>query len=466
MRIKKPNAKSRFLILFVVMNILLSVFFIDKGVNWNSVSRILPIMSYFEQGNFQIDKYKDQTGDISFIQGHYYTDKAPLASMLVLPIYKVLVSVGVINRHNSWDDLDPIGMLASFLTGVIPFVLLLFFMMKNVMEINPAFSPVLLILFSVYGSMLFVFSSAFFSHLLAGILILSAYLLLKKDKFFWAGLLSGLAFASEFPLGIFLPVWALIILIKKRSFLKPCIFGLGALPAVLFILYYNYYFTGSPFTMLYSFEAQAGFADEFNQANTVFGFGLPRMDNILEMVFGQYKGLFFYMPILILIGFQWFKTIPKKKPLSVFSNYLVIPSIIFALLIVSKNVSWWGGWTYGPRYLIPLCFLLVYEGVILLAKTKFSKISFFIITGFGLICAWMAKSTVLFGIPTEEKYPVFGYVFSKFREGAFNQNNLLSMLFGIPAAWASYAWILLFLGSVLLLWYQFKKLQLPILTES
>jgi len=40
--------------------------------------------------------------------------------------------------------------------------------------------------------------------------------------------------------------------------------------------------------------------------------------------------------------------------------------------------------------------LLAYEGIIYLAKTNFSKILFYCITGFGMICAWLAKSTVVY----------------------------------------------------------------------
>ena len=456
--LKRISPKNRFIILYLSLNLLLSVFYIDKGINWNSISRILPIMSYFEQGNFQIDKYKDKTGDLSFVNGHYYTDKAPLASMIVLPVYKVLVSSGIIVRNNSWDDLVPIGFLASFLCGTLPFLFLLYLMMKHLMEVKSKISPVLLVLLSVYGSMLFVFSSAFFSHLLAGAFILSAYLLLKKKRFFWAGFLCGMAFASEFPLGVFLPIWAFIILVREQSFKKSLFFSIGSLPFILLILFYNYYFTGSPFSMLYNFEAQQGFADEFNQANTIFGFGLPRLENVWEMLFGQYKGLLFYMPILAFFVFQYFKEGVKIKFKKLFSSYLILPSIIFALLIVSKSYSWWGGWTYGPRYLIPLCFLLVYEGTMFISKQNFSKKWFYGITAFGLLCAWMAKSTVMFSIPTEEKYPVFGYVVSKFNEGAFNQNNILSMLFGIDPQWAAYSWLGLFIGSSVLLVYLYKRM--------
>ncbi|MEI8203009.1 MAG: hypothetical protein WCH34_08365 [Bacteroidota bacterium] len=458
MKLRNIKPLNRFFILFLALNLLLTVFYFDKGLNWNSTSRILPIMSYFEQGNFQIDKYKDRTGDISYINGHYYTDKAPLATMIVLPVYKVFVATGLIKRQNSGDDLPAIGVIASILTAVIPFLLLLFLILKKLIEIKPAFSPVLLVM-SLYGGMIFVFSNAFYSHLLAGIFILSAYLMLKQRKFLWAGVFTGLAFATEFPLGVFLPVWALIILIKERSFLKSFIFSLGVLPFILFILYYNYYFTGSPFSMLYQFEAQPGFAEEFNQANTIFGFALPRLENVWEMIFGQYKGLLFYMPIFILIIFQLYKSLGKLRIKEITTSYLIIPSILFAFLIVSKSISWWGGWTYGPRYLIPLCFLLIYEGLIFLSKCDFSKIWFYGVAVFGLICAWMAKSTCVYSIPTEEKYPIFGYIFYKFKHGEFNQDNLLTFLFGISPKCASYCWMLLFLGSFILLFYQFKKYQ-------
>jgi len=459
----KISPKRRFLTVFVLVNLFLSVFFIDKCNNWNSVSRALPIMAYFEQGNFQLDKYHHLTGDISYINGHYYTDKAPMVTMLVFPFYKALVTFGLITRHNSEADLIPINILAGILAGSVPFTLLLFMLMKALLHLKNRIPPVVFVMLPLYGSFLYVFSGTFFSHLLAGMFILFAYTELKKSHFFMAGISAGMAFATEFPLGIFIPIWALIILWREKSFRKAVIFSLGTLPLLLFIFFYNYYFTGSPFTMLYKYEAIAGFAEEFNKADTIFGFGIPRPENIWDMLFGQYKEIYFYLYVLFLLCIHIYIALPDYRKWNVFKSYLIIPVVMFMILIVSKSISWWGGWTYDPRYLIPACMIIVYEGLIFLSDKKFNIFIFYILSIFGLFCAWMAKATVVTGIPSDKLYPVFEYVATSFRNKNFNPNNILSMLFNVSPHLAAYLWVILFAA---LIYWLIKEYSLFVKRES
>ena len=52
------------------------------------VSRLLPVFSLKEDGNFQIDRYKDHTSDWSRTpDGHYYSNKAPGPTLLATPIF-------------------------------------------------------------------------------------------------------------------------------------------------------------------------------------------------------------------------------------------------------------------------------------------------------------------------------------------------------------------------------------------
>ena len=75
-----------------------------------------------------------------------------------------------------------------------------------------------------------------------------------------------------------------------------------------------------------------------------------------------------------------------------------------------------------------------------------------------MICAWMAKSTVVYSIPTEEKYPVFGYVFHAFRTKNFNPDNLFSMIFGMNPQFSIYCWVVIFIGSIIWLNLLYKKI--------
>src|SRR5258707_1117676 len=58
-------------------------YFYEAG-GWNQNSRFAMIRAVLERGTLQIDAYQLHTGDRAFWRGHYYTDKAPGASLLAL----------------------------------------------------------------------------------------------------------------------------------------------------------------------------------------------------------------------------------------------------------------------------------------------------------------------------------------------------------------------------------------------
>lgn len=452
---------KRFFILFFISNLLLSAFFIEASRNDNITSRSLPVFTFFENGHFQIDQYRNLTMDKSYVNGHYYMDKAPFSSLLVMPLYGILKTTGIIKAESPEGALKSIYVLGGVLCGSVSFsiILLLLFIQLVKLPFSSSISPVLLAMLPFYGSFLFVFSGAFFGHLLAGMLLLSAYLLLKKEnRFIAAGVLSGLAFITEFPVGIFIFIWSVQIWLNEKKMKPSLSFIAGALPSVFFLLIYNYYFTGSAFTMLYHYDTFEGAG--FDSANTLFGFRFPSFNNLWEMIFGQYRGLLFYMPILLLIGLELYKHFSKPNRSELLKNYLLIPCVLFFLLILSMGDNrCWGGWTYGPRYLIPIITLLAYEGILFLATQTFSKWLFAFLSLVGITFAWLAKSTITISNPSEIQHPVFDFILPKMMNGEFNSNNLLTMLFNIPPDIACYTWIALFIGTIILLSSLYRTLQ-------
>ncbi|MGH9142458.1 MAG: hypothetical protein ACRD2I_15110, partial [Vicinamibacterales bacterium] len=58
-------------------------YFYEAG-GWNQNSRFALIRAILERHTLQIDAYQLHTGDRAFWRGHYYTDKAPGASLVAL----------------------------------------------------------------------------------------------------------------------------------------------------------------------------------------------------------------------------------------------------------------------------------------------------------------------------------------------------------------------------------------------
>lgn len=431
--IPKISGMKKFYILFFFVNLLLSFYFVDTWNNANTTSRAAPVVAFYEQGNLRIDKYQELTLDKAFIDGHYYTDKAPLPTLLTIPFYGIVKQLGWVADTNDKQLGPEVYILGTFICSSLAFTIILLQLLIEIHRINPRFSAVFLSMMPLYGSFIFVYSGTFYAHMMSSLFVLLGYLMIKRKAFFWAGIFTGLAFLCEYTVALFFPVWALQIWINEKKFFKGFLFGAGTLPAIIFIGIYNYIFTGTPFEMLYKYHTF-----EFLHEN--YGFVLPSLKSIWGLTFSNYKGLFFYTPILLLSLFMIFKRITLKR----FSrHYLSWISIVFFTFIASYNV-WWGGWCYGPRLLFPIAVLLVYEGLVQLSKINFSKPVFWILTGFGIAGAFLAKITVVYSIPSESTNPFLDTIFPNLKLGNFNPNNLGSMILGINPQISGFLWLMLF----------------------
>lgn len=441
----KPVMRKFYFIFFVV-NLLLSFWFVDTWNNGNTTSRALPVVTFFEQGTLGIDKYHELTPDKAHINGKYYTDKAPLPTLVAIPFYGLIKKLGWVNEGNDHKPGPEIYILGSFLFSSLIFAFILLLTLRRIIDKNPSVSSIALVMLPFYGSMIFVYSGTFYAHLFASFLILMAYLCIGKKQFFLAGLFSGLAFLSEYTIALFFPVWAMQIWIQEKSFYKGFRFGLGTVPAIVFIGIYNFIFTGSPFEMLYKYHTFA-----FLHEN--YGFTVPSFSSLWGLTFSNYKGLFFYVPFLALSLFVIFKHASFKK---ISQHYLTWISMIFFLFIASY-IAWWGGWCYGPRLLFPVAVLLVHEGIVQLAGRRFSKTVFLTLTFFGLAGAFLAKITIVYSIPSESQNPFIDTIFPNIIQQNFNPNNLGTMIFGIQPLVSGILWLMLFIASVAILGKMYRK---------
>ncbi|MCD4789912.1 MAG: hypothetical protein K8R37_07930 [Bacteroidales bacterium] len=445
----KISHTRKFFIAFFILNLLLSSFYIDIWINANTTSRALPIITYFESGTFQFDKYQELTCDKALIKNHYYTDKAPLPTYYVLPFFGILKYIGIITPDEKGSLFGKhIYALGGILAGSLPFTLILLIVFNKIKKNTPTISPVFLTLFPFYASFIFVFSGTYFAHLLSGILLLGSYIYLKKDKYLISGFFAGLSFLCEYNLAVIFFLWAIQLIIRTKN-LKPSVYyGLGVLPSLIFILYYNYIFTGSPFEMLYRYHA-------FDQLHSNYGFSFPDFNSVWGLSFSWYKGIFLYSPFLLLFLVKAFKPMINKGFNLIITNYLIVPSIVY-FLFVASYFGWWGGWTYGPRLLLALTILLTYEGIIYLSRQKFSKYIFWGLMAFGITCTFLAKATVAYSVPTNVVNTMLDLIIPEFIHGNFNPNNILSILFNVKPVYSFFIWIAMFAGSAIFLncWYK------------
>jgi hypothetical protein len=425
-----------FWITFLTVNILLSIYFLDSVPSPNPTSRILPVLTLYEEGTYAIDKYEKSTMDKSFVNGHYYSDKAPLSTWIVLPFYGLLRALHLTGT-NTFQWL-PVALLGDILCGSLPFVVLLCLVLLRLVRQDPASNPVLLCMLPLYGSFVFAYSGVFMSHVLAGALLCGSYILLRQHRQAAAcGLLLGLAVLAEFPTALAVPVWMVAI---ARGHRKDLIwFVVGGLPCALALLFYNHAITGSATSMPYAYIADSAFAD----MRTAYGIRFPQLEAVWGLLFSTYRGMFFYAPALIVIAITYLVARRSK----VFSEDLLSPLGLLAacyLLLISSYFVWWGGWSYGPRHLLPLAMLLFYEGIPLVARRPGLRGWLYALSVCGIGMVWVSKATALYLMPEQFSNPVFDIAIPSFERGQLRHDALPSHLFDLDPVPAAWLWLALF----------------------
>ena len=126
---------------------------------------------------------------------------------------------------------------------------------------------------------------------------------------------------------------------------------IGALPILLVLLWYNYVRFGSIFNNGYDGE----------------GFTTPPWEGFYGLLFSPGKSVFLYSPILI--GVIW----AAKGFWQRFRAEAVLGGLVIGITILYYSAwwAWWGGSSWGPRFLVPcLPFAILALGVLLQRSRK------------------------------------------------------------------------------------------------
>lgn len=482
--------KKWFYTAFAAINLFLACYYMDVWITPNSASRVMPVLTLHEDHTIVVDKYKDYAMDVSVINNHYYSNKAPLSSFIVYPFYSLYKSLGLPELKDTtlkkypiyiWAYKRPDGnlimadgrafllpksatvfILGDIICAAIPFVIALLLSLFAIKRADVKLSPVVVVMMSFYASFLFAYAGTYTGHLLSGIFALTGYIFLKKKNYVMSGVMVGLALATEFPVGILVPVWAVLIYLNEKKISKPALFALGLIPGIFIVMWYNYHLTGSFTKTPYNYEIH----QQKENAQDI-GFNMPTLAAFWGLVFSTFRGVLYYTPIFILMlwyaiksGYQnSFKHVRNKIKLlgDGIKNYLLM-TIIAYLILYSAYYQWPGGWAFGPRYLIPMVMIALYEGVLFIAKKPVSVYFFYAVTGLGLLFTWMDKSTKIYMLPDDPVHfgnPVFDIIVPDFFKHHFNSNMLPVFWFDTSPSVAIHLWPVLFIAGIVFLskWY-------------
>ena len=347
--------------------LLLSYAYFYQAGGWNQNTRFALVRAIIEHRSIQIDPYAESTGDRSLWQGHYYSDKAPGASLLALPPVAAARAIG---RSQGILPASRKGVaLASYVATVATSGIFTVIAALGVFWLSlrwGASRPAALFAASGYGlaTPAWSYATVFVGHsVTSGFLVAafaSAVALPDNPRYYtrqaWlVGLLCGLAVVTEFPAA---PAVVIIVLLavagayatERSATLRvtAIIVAAGALMALILFWYHNAAF-GSPFRLGYGNEDNA--EGLRMQQHGLFGIGQPTWHITYEVLLGAYRGL---LPLAPLLAVAPLGLVYLARARAQWRPMLAAAGIAGYYLLLNISYTYWeGGWFVGPRHLLP-----------------------------------------------------------------------------------------------------------------
>jgi hypothetical protein len=439
-------------------------YFFPRWGDWNQNSRLDLTMAIVDQGTLSIDAYADNTGDYAVYEGHKYSDKAPGASFLGVPVYYAFRSVvrvldleskmaGVASGSAVADTMEgedsasvarkAYQAAALYITmlfvSALPTALLGVLLYNVVQAITPAPTHRLgVVLLYALATGAFPYANSFMGHqLVASLLFAAFYLLLQVrageasvPRLLSIGFLLGYALITEYSAAlIVVPLVgyaALYRLHARRGSLLWLV--CGALPPLVMLAAYDYivYGTVVPVGYWYSALWQAEHATGF------LSLTYPRPRVIWELTFGTYRGLFSLSPALLyaMPGFAYLWQVRHQRP----EGALSLTASVAYLAFNSASCMWGGGFAVGPRYLLPALPFFVWPIAYALRRhPRRGLVLYWLLGILSLLSVW-AQTIGGRTFPGYERPPLVQVSIPKLVQGEIARN--LGMILGL-SGWMS-----------------------------
>jgi hypothetical protein len=385
MRVQPAHTRIDQFAIFLV-SLLCFAWFFPRWADPNQNSRLNMVVAVVDDGTFMIDKYVANTVDYAKVNGHFYSDKAPGTAFLGIPLYaglRVMLNLPAIDRlterlassdaFKSTLREDGSGVLKdkvrfaiaqivlSLVTNAVPTAILCALLYALLIQWG-ASRGVSIFTALAYGLLTpaFAYANSFYGHQLSAALLFGAFYLLQQHsasatapsavKLLFVGLLLGFSVVTEYP--TLLVVMAILVyafhVLRRRNAWPRIAFMLASMAlCAAALLLYNTVVFGGPFKLGYSnselwtAEHSAGF----------MSLTFPHMDAAWGITFGLFRGLFVLSPLLLLAlpGFvMWYRAGRLRAEFVV-----ALCSVLAMFLFNASSIMWWGGFSIGPRYLLP-----------------------------------------------------------------------------------------------------------------
>jgi hypothetical protein len=332
----------------------------------------------FASGHPYIDRYANETCDLVRTHGHFYASKAPALAFFAVPWYLFLHSVGAVpqNRNHALPfpgAMAGVPLRALWQMGlwavVLPSFGLLLLLRRTVERLEPGFGAGVAATLGL-GTLVLPFSTLLFGVVPATALAFLAFaILFNRDAglvpVVAAGAAAGLAVATDLPLVVPAFLLGLYAAARAPHIRRLIAFGAGGVVGLAPLLFFDWWAFRNPFHTAYSGVALnpgAGGVEQTPGSHGFFSIQLPSFRVAVELLLGS-RGLFVLTPV-VLVGIAGLVYLWRRgfRPETILIGALVVAEVMWDSGRSGGIFQALGGWSPGPRYLIPLlpflCFAL------------------------------------------------------------------------------------------------------------
>jgi len=380
------------------------------GFGWNQNARLGAIFSFVEGGHpethtVRIDPYVSihprhglVSQDWAFFGGHYYSNKAPGLTLFGIPVYVAIHSVILLSggyseseSATSWS-----AYLLNLVLGVVPTALATawFFLFLVSRGSSPPDAMARALVLS-FATLLFPFDTSLWGHATTASCLLFALTFFEENPPL-CGLFAGAALFTEYQAGLAAMIFGGAYLLTRRKAVPGYLAGVVVFAVPLLI--YQAVVFGSPFTTAFSLSNPRVLGEGGTFGN--FSFLV-----LAKLLFFPARGLFVYCPVLLAIFFR--RNLRMSR-----LHWLCTAQVGAFLLFLADFNGWHGGWSSGPRYLIPV---LPFLCMTLPDPSKLPRWGRWIMFGLGLLSVlemWMV-SLVGTLAPSDLPHPFADYFFPR-----------------------------------------------------
>ncbi|MBI3547894.1 MAG: hypothetical protein HY078_02460 [Elusimicrobia bacterium] len=325
----------------------------------NTNSRYFMLSAWVDYGRLDIEPYKTETIDVSVHDGKTYSNKSIGLPLLAAPAYWVARRLPPISRD---APLSPRSRYLTRLAAVtLPFALAGALLLRLMIRLGASPRDACLASLAYgFGTIAWIHGTLFSGHETAAAAGLASFYLSWSTaeskgrsvrRWAAAGALAALPALCDSA------SVALSAALAGYGFWKirndagrgraRAAFAAGLCVPAAALAVYNARCFGAPWAFSYGHLAPGAFGARANAG--LFGVNAPDPKALLALLVSPWRGVFFLMPVLLLglpalIG----RRLPRAEAVwirGLVAGYFILNASYF---------GWHGGWTFGPRYLVPM----------------------------------------------------------------------------------------------------------------